>query len=191
MWVKFTLENLTGSENCTLRTRIIWKAHLWREGVKEREGISKAMEAITKEISRTMLQTVMEFSLTGRAISMRGNGKTICLTVLARSLIQMKLVTSENFWITKSMEEEPSFKEETFTEVPSNMICLMAMFSTKEKMGNRTKVIGKTIWSMGMECINGQMVVSMKDTIWMVHETEKVLWFTQMEMSTTENGWTD
>lgn len=73
------------------------------------------------------------------------------------------------------MEEELSFKVETFLEVTLKMINSMVKDNILEIMVNNIEDNGNRIKSMVMEFINGLMVLDMKEIIRMDKEKEKVL----------------
>jgi len=73
------------------------------------------------------------------------------------------------------MEEELSFKVETFLEVTLKMTNLMVKDNILEIMANNIEDNGNRIKSMVMEFISGLMVLDMKEIIKMDKEKEKVL----------------
>lgn len=73
------------------------------------------------------------------------------------------------------MEEEPSFKVETFFEATSRMIKLMGRQNILEKMNKNIGDHGRKIKNTDMEFINGVMVLAMRETIKTVRDKVKAL----------------
>jgi hypothetical protein len=71
--------------------------------VRERGGLLRRMEVIIRGKLRIMKLMGMANIMILMGISMKGNGKIICLMVQAKLYTRMEAATSVNFSITKEM----------------------------------------------------------------------------------------
>mgnify|MGYP003480233347 CR=1 FL=1 len=71
--------------------------------VRERGGLLRRMEVIIRGKLRIMKLMGMANIMILMGISMKGNGKIICLMARAKLFTRMEVATSVNFSITKEM----------------------------------------------------------------------------------------